>query len=132
MTGGNAALVAGRSDDWSTRKVRAGQAIRRAREAKGWSEETLATEVTARLDEGTVSQGAVSNWEHGKAAPRPEKLGVIEQALDLADGELELILFPPRRNGQGDAALSGKVGRLSEEDRRYVEGLVDRLLGEGN
>lgn len=58
-----------------------GQNIKKAREAKGWTQERLAGEIG-------YSQEAVAGWEGGRRAIKPEPLYLIAHALSVSVGTL--------------------------------------------
>lgn len=64
-------------------KRHASASIKRHREAKATSQQSLAVKVG-------VSQPLISAWERGKVAPSVEDLVAIEEALELQRGELIL------------------------------------------
>lgn len=115
----------------------AGEAIREAREAKGWTQPELAVALTEALRGGwpagraqTVSQPAVSRWELGRNVPEQWKLPVIEEVLDLPAGTLAAILYdrPPvspdlatvleARLDQVEAGMLEMLQLLRDLDRR--------------
>jgi transcriptional regulator with XRE-family HTH domain len=55
--------------------------IKRAREAKGWSQEDLARAVG-------VSRNAVSQWEAGETAPKRDRQPIVIKVLGLKDDDL--------------------------------------------
>jgi transcriptional regulator with XRE-family HTH domain len=57
------------------------KALRRAREARGYSKRGLAHKLG-------VTQSAVWQWEEGRTSPRPETAAALEQALGLQPGAL--------------------------------------------
>jgi len=61
--------------------------IRRAREAKGMSQEQLAAAVTENIAD-RVSQQAVAKWESGETNPRADKLVTIAKVLGVTVDEL--------------------------------------------
>lgn len=61
--------------------------IRKAREAKGMSQEQLAVAVTENIAD-RVSQQAVAKWESGESNPRADKLVAIARVLGVTVDEL--------------------------------------------
>ena len=129
-----------------------GASVADALRAKGLTQ----TAVAAQLG---VTQTAVSAWVLGKAMPdistirdlaelvgvdsapwetlkleqmaQPSRRRLTQQHIDLAHDEAREA--SQTRRGETRAApnsFHGKIERLKPEDRAYVEGLIDRLLGE--
>jgi transcriptional regulator with XRE-family HTH domain len=78
--------------------VRAGEAIRRARDAKGWTQNRFVDELAKAMhapagEERTVGQSAVSRWEAGVHAPEYWRWRAIEEVLDMRLGTLAQLLL---------------------------------------
>lgn len=110
-------------------KRKFGERLALARTAKNWSQDRLADELSAALEDGQVTQGAVSQWEKGRTTPRRDKVSTIEEVLGLEHGELSQIFDGPRRP-PSQLDFNSKIARLSPEDQKYVDDLVERLLRE--
>lgn len=68
--------------DSTSRHRRLGAAIRRHREAAGWSQDTLA-------EAAHLLQGQISNWERAtRSVPGIDDLAAIEDAMGLIPGTL--------------------------------------------
>src|SRR5688572_24056940 len=97
--------------------VKAGRAIRSAREAKGWSQTDLRDRLRDAFrreaqagEESTVGQSSVSKWEKGANAPEAWKWRVIEDVLGMESGTLARLLLgtddlPPPAVDQLNARL---------------------------
>lgn len=60
--------------------------IKAAREAKGWSMERLAKEVSeAEGSAKTLTWQTVQQWENGSSAPKRTRMAVVRRLLDLDD-----------------------------------------------
>lgn len=108
-----------------------GEAVRRARTERAWSQIRLAEKLSAELGE-PVSQGAVTQWERGIVAPRREKVAALERVLGTGKGELAQLLDGLPRDPDAGAdviELNSKVARLSPEARAAVMAIVDQMLG---
>lgn len=78
--------------------VKAGEAIRTARSAKGWTQEQLVERLRDAMqapagEERTAGQSAVSRWESGVNAPEYWRWRAIEQVLDMRPGTLAQLLL---------------------------------------
>ncbi len=119
----------------------AGTLVRAARERAGLSR-------TAVASLAGVSTTTLVNLEGGGRTYRGEwtlpgtsdrNLVRIAEAVQVDVAELFATLrreppawwIGPKPVERKLSALSGKIDQLAPEDRRYVEELVDRLLGEG-
>lgn len=109
-----------------------GEQLREWREHAGLSQVELA-------DVLGVTQQTVSDWERGKARPAGSRALDLDAALKLEPQTVLHALYAEEQHDTTEsasdaerqpAALSGKIGQLSDDDRRYVEGLVDRLLSQ--
>lgn len=116
------------------RARRAGEAIRRAREAKGLKQPQLAQAMTEALEleqapgrARTVSQPAVSRWELGQNVPEQWKLPVIEQVLDIPSGTLAAILYDrqPRPVEDRADAIEARLDRVELQLAQMIELLRD-------
>jgi transcriptional regulator with XRE-family HTH domain len=61
------------------------QALRHARQERGWSQRRLAQEVG-------VSHSSISSWERGSSLPEPANVVDLEGALELESGTLARML----------------------------------------
>ncbi len=111
--------------------VATGQELTRRMEELGLSQQELAQ--LAKVSTSTIrklQRGVQPSYQRSKLAALSRALqwppDALARLLDGADPStveaVDTHLVP--------AALSGKIARLSEWDRRHVEQLVDRLLGE--
>lgn len=116
-------------DTWDSRKRAVGRAIYEARERLGWSQGELARRLTIELGETTVTQSSVSYWEKGRSAPEREKYRALETVLGMAPGTIADVL-DGRTDLPSEPALRSKFDRLNDRDRKIIEEMVDRLLGE--
>ncbi len=94
------------------------------------------------IENAGVSRTILSLIENGRQDRYETRLLVnlcraLQWAPDSIDRLLEggqPVVALTSRNGttetRAPAALSGKLEQLSQSDRAYIEGLVDRLLGE--
>lgn len=81
-----------------------------------------------------VDQTAVSSWLRGRTTPRVERFAEIELVLGLPEGRLWQVATGAAPQTNDEAVMSpllGKLGRLSQRDRRAVERLIDDLLEGG-
>lgn len=107
--------------------------LRQWREEAGLTQDDLA-------DALGITQQTISEWERGRAAPHFKRSATVDKALRLPEGTLARALQqeagldrPPTPDGDEApqiAALSGKLSRLNDRDRKYVEDLVERFLAE--
>lgn len=100
--------------------VKAGEAIRRARDAKGWTQTRFVEELTTAMhapagEERTVGQSAVSRWEAGVHAPEYWRWRAIEEVLDIRRGTLAQLLLG------SDAPGPGISDRLDAIERTLAE-----------
>lgn len=79
------------------------QALKNALDESGLSQQALADAVG-------VGQQTVSKWVTGLAMPRPEKIDLIETALDVPDGKL--------RRAAGYTVIVTRSGPMSKRDIR--------------
>lgn len=117
------------------RRRRAGDAIREARKAQGWTQPHFAEKLTAALrshappgEAQTVGQSAVSRWEQAVNAPEPWKLPVIEEVLDMQPGWLATILYdrPQVQPDQARAsALDARLDRVEQSLEEVIQLLHD-------
>lgn len=95
-----------------------------------------------------VSQQTVSHWERDLARPNPDKLALLLTTLGVVDEGLvnesfhglyrvttfeffdDVMQQVAARLGPEVTEYGKKLARLPPEDRRTVEALIDRLLGE--
>ena len=120
--------------------VRAGAAIRAAREAKGLSQTELRDLLRERLrreapagKEQTVGQSAVSRWEQGVNAPEHWKWRAIEEVLEMEPGCLAHIILghpvvPPDQLREMEARLD-RVELALREMVDLLHGLDRRIQG---
>lgn len=93
------------------------------------------SEITWRTYETGMRQ--VTSDYHVPVSPRDDKLEAAAKAVELdpavvfkiAGRPYDGALSPAPAADGPPAALSGKISRLSERDRRAVERLVDEMLG---
>lgn len=107
-----------------------GDQLREWREAARLSQPAVA----ARLG---VKQQTVSDWERDRSRPHYTKAKVLDELYGLPAGTvLAAMEGDPSPSDDGAAmpvhlaALGGKIGQLSDADRKYVEDLIERLLRE--
>lgn len=110
-------------------KARVGARIRKAREARDWTQTQLARELP-----GTVDGASVSRWETGKVMPQPDTLDALATALGV-DVSYFLVEKPARpvpdlmselRHGADGAHGLDEIG---EKLDRILE-LLERLAGD--
>lgn len=102
-----------------------GTRIRRAREAKGWSQEELADRMPRRPDgRRSASVRSIGRWERGEAVPR-SSLGALEATLApyfSADGGAPEPPADPRERELWDLAIqdmpAAEAWEVIEEYRR--------------
>ena len=92
-----------------------GDEIRRRREEKGWTQEQLAAKVG-------VTYGAVQQWEKNKTAPKRSRLARVCKVLGIAPE----LAYGVTTTASG---LAARIERLSEEDRAYLQRIIDALAG---
>lgn len=103
-----------------------GQAIRRAREAKGMTQDDLRTRLRR-------SKTSISDWERGKTAPNVENLRALCRTLDVAPGLL-LGMNASNANAAGlelpsrpFEAIGARAVALRADAEASVSGLIDGL-----
>jgi transcriptional regulator with XRE-family HTH domain len=120
------------------RKVRAGQAIRKAREAHGWRQaEDAVPRLNLELERHapgagrarTVTQSAWSRWERGETSPEHWKWPAIEDVLAMERGILAEILQERKRPTTPVGELLTNPRAVVNEMRKLVEAL-ERMLPE--
>lgn len=115
-----------------------GAALGQARRALKLSKREAArragiSEITWRTYENGVRQ--VTSDYQVPVSPRDDKLEAAAKAVGLDPAVVFALAGRPYDGALSPtpdaqpAALSGKIGRLSERDRRAVERLVDEMLG---
>lgn len=121
------------------RRKEFGAAVRKAREAKGWSQTRLAESLVTYLiglqlePVGTeITQGAVTQWERGETTPRRERVHPLEQVLGLEPGALGDILDDvqvKRVRADRPAAHSGITvpDDFTVEERAQIQGYIDGM-----
>lgn len=79
------------------------EAIAKARQAKGWSMEQLAGEISkAEGLKKPLAWQTVQQWENGKSAPKRKRLAIVQQVLGV---DLGAIAVPP---GSGQTSTTGE------------------------
>jgi transcriptional regulator with XRE-family HTH domain len=117
--------------------ARVAQAVVRRRVQLGLTQE----EAAARARLSATTWRLVEN--EAQTRYRDLTLAGVERALGWAQGSIDAVLrgdeptvaetrdpAPPRIDDDAVVRLRGKVARLSDEDARAVEALVDRLLAD--
>lgn len=100
------------------------QRLKQAREARGLSQNGLATALASRTG-GDLTQSAVSYWESGKNLPTTEMLRELCALLGVsADWLLGLDDAAPAR---GAERLAHEVATLPLEQRKLIEKLLPYL-----
>lgn len=92
-----------------------GDEIRRRREEKGWTQKQLGEKVG-------VTYGAVQQWERNKTAPKRARLAKVCKVLGIPT---ELAYGVTTTAG----GLAARIERLPEEDRAYLQRIIDALAG---
>jgi transcriptional regulator with XRE-family HTH domain len=94
----------------------------------GWSQARLARELGLRPQ-------TVNKWVSGENTPPIDRWAAIEAALGIERGTMmrRAGYIVDEETGEGVAVrvdFNSKIARLSPEDQRYVDELVERLLRE--
>lgn len=71
-----------------------GRRVKRAREARGWSQSELTGELTRQRGGKRVGIRSVGRWERGETAPR-NAIGALEAVLGISLGAAEQAPFVP-------------------------------------
>lgn len=98
-----------------------GRAIRQLREAANVTQSQLGE----ALD---TDQSGVSKIERGRPQATLTQIRRVEQALGLSPGTVLRVAGLVEEDSR-ISPLLGKVERLSERDRRIIDGIVDDMLG---
>ena len=67
-----------------------------------------------------ISRQAVSLWCNGKGNPKMAKIEAICEYLNITKTQLL---------SDEDDDLAEKIRMLSEEDKKIIEGMIDRMMG---
>ena len=105
------------------------RALAEARRRRGLSQRDLAAAVE-------VSPSAVSQWEAGDTAPRPQVAAKLEAVLDLEAGSLGRLLgllpvSPAQTGVTGVLDALDADTKLSDRQRKLLAGIYEELIGDG-
>lgn len=107
--------------------------LRRMRKGRQMRQADVAAEIG-------VDQSTISSWEDGGPVDK-RYFDAIADFLGIPLSEVVTLVFELNRDepvdvfaeprpAEASPALQGKIEQLSPADRKYVEELVDRLLGQ--
>ena len=104
-----------------------GARLRELRRERGWSQERLAQELDARLDDETATQASVSGWESGVYAPSDRKLLELASLLGATASELVHLRAGVEPSDQPTpAGYDARIAHLPEHVRRTIDDLIDQ------
>ena len=99
--------------------------IKSLRKKKGLSQAQIAIKLG-------ITQGAVSQWEHGLTEPASDQLLALAQIFGVSVYELKGVDEPkqkePAAPGEMDEAFMVRVNQLSQENRALLDSQLDWLL----
>lgn len=107
--------------------VRAGEAIRKARLAKGWTQDQFVDRLKESMqapagEEKTAGQSAISRWEGGVHAPEYWRWRAIEDVLDMEHGTLARLLLDIPIPATVEARLDAIERTLAELRQMFSAG----------
>jgi len=105
--------------------------IVKALERPGWNQARLARALDVRPQ-------TVNKWVKGENRPPIERWSDLEQALELRQGtildavrgQLDVDALEAKPKGKARVDFNSRIARLSPEDQKYIDDLVERLLRE--
>lgn len=91
-----------------------------------------------------IPNGTISKYLSGKQEPKADKIDAIARAFGLnhawllgydypqSTNDLSLLIEVTEKKADSNAhllAYAAKLGKLSDDDRKIIEGMIDRLSG---
>lgn len=83
-----------------------------------------------------VKQSTVSRWAAGAMVPDDDRIGALAELFGVSEDQVAVLLSRARRAKkepvEPEPAFQSKLTRLTPEQRKEIEAMVDRLLGEAD